>query len=315
MITSTTISPKKRTGFKKAGWSYIQPVFLCPNAKQIEAKMTDVWFVNGRDCAEVSASDRGLAYGDGLFETMRAINGQIPLWQRHKDRLIWGCGQLGIAVDQKKLETEVQKALLAFPDTQAVVKLICTRGGSAEGYKPKVDEINTYIRIAPLNSSIRAYSGLKARLCNHRLAKQPALAGIKHLNRLEQVIASRELPENFDEGVLLDSDGNLIECISSNLILVKGHKLLFPSLQSSGVKGVMQSLLREKSSQAGFEVEEAQIGLGQLGEFEEILATNAVRGIRNIEVIENHWRGSSLSAGDQLRALIKSELSENFFSF
>ena len=281
--------------------------------------MTDFHIVNGSRSAVIAGTDRGLAYGDGLFETMRVIGSDIPLWPRHKRRLIKGCLLLGIELDNKRLEQDLKSILASSRSGQSIVKLIITRGGEAAGYRqnPQSEDAphNLYLGLTALNEPASTTPVLNAQFCKHQLAKQSALAGIKHLNRLDQVLAAREIANPADEGILVDSDNQVVEAISSNLIGVKEAKLYFPNLTESGVQGIMQELVYDLAESIGLEVNTGCIGVDQFLQFDEILATNAVRGIRNICTIREHWSGTTTEIGGVLRAQLSTELSASFYSY
>jgi 4-amino-4-deoxychorismate lyase len=209
--------------------------------------------VNGQVTDRVRCDDRGLSYGDGLFETMAVVAGNIPLWQSHMQRLQRGCERLQLACpDVNVLREEV--AQLVQGAERAVIKLLLTRGSGGRGYAPVTSGIPTRVlQVHPWPELSRAYweTGVKVIFCEQRLARQPALAGIKHLNRLEQVLARGEWTDpGIQEGLVADSDGHIIEAVSHNVFLLKGKTWLTPELQYSGVAGVMRehilSLLRDK---------------------------------------------------------------------
>jgi len=276
--------------------------------------MSESWWVNGEPRQQLPVDSRGLAYGDGLFETMRLIDGDIPLLGYHLSRLEKGANRLGLLLDNNKLDSVIARAVSASDPGQNLIKLICVRRGSARGYMPGENNVDLLLKLSPL----RAESSLtepSAEVCSIRLASQPALAGIKHLNRLEQVMASRELASNNKEGILLDTNNNLIEAISSNLILVSGNTLVFPDLSESGVQGVMQAYLRDHSYQLEVSVRIDRVSREQLPGFDEILLTNAVRGVRNLGKIGQEWLAGSQTTGNRLRDYLLKKLHTGFHSF
>ncbi|MBC6428849.1 MAG: aminodeoxychorismate lyase [Cellvibrionales bacterium] len=287
--------------------------------------MPPTWLINGTKQPQLPADNRALAYGDGLFETMRAIDGQIPLWKRHRTRLLHGCERLALDPDIDQIEKNLAQAKHLADNEQAVIKLILCRRGPATGYAPTSRAHETYIRIAALDMPPAAQSdptqagdappGLIARLCTQRLATQPALAGIKHLNRLEQVLAARELHPGEDEGILLDAEGRVAEAISSNLIGVIEGRHIFPQSSAAGVRGVMQALVHDYLNQTGQQTAIEPLDLPRLQQCEELLACNAVRGIRNIARIGDLWQSRTQQAGPALRTMLRKRVSSGFFSY
>lgn len=242
--------------------------------------------VNGEISGFVPAGNRGLNYGDGLFETLLIKNGQPLWWQAHIDRLSIGCERLGMTMPpQAMLLREVKTASAGM--SSAVVKIVLTRSGQARGYAFDADgdcERIISAHAVPSNLEEAALKGRRARICDLRLAIQPALGGIKHLNRLEQVLATAE---NFDEGVhegiLLDQEDNVISAISANLFIVMEQRLLTPRLDRCGVRGVFRSqLLAAFKSRC----EQRRIQPDFLREAHEVFICNTVRGIVPITRID-----------------------------
>ncbi len=244
--------------------------------------------VNGEILALVSASDRGLNYGDGVFETLAVLQGRPRWWQDHMDRLSLGCERLGMAVPaQAVLLREVQT--VSAGQARCVVKIVLTRGGGGRGYRPEKDAQPTRVISAhswPQEIEQSADSGIVARICDLKLAIQPRTGGIKHLNRLEQVLASAELEgHEATEGILLDSDGFVISAISANLFLVNQGQLLTPRLDRSGVRGVVRARILQ-AFKARCELR--RISPDMLFEADELFLCNSVRGIIPLRRVDGH---------------------------
>jgi len=240
--------------------------------------------VNGEISTFVTATNRGLNYADGLFETLSVNRGHPRWWQAHMDRLNAGCERLGLVMpSQVVLLREVQTVCAGIP--KAVAKIVLTRTGQSRGYMPS--EQSSCVRVVsaydyPENVAEITRMGIKTRICKLRLAIQPALGGIKHLNRLEQVLASMELRGTEAlEGVLLDRDDHVISAIAANIFVVMDRRLLTPRLDLCGVRGVMRSQIL-----AGFTArcEQRRIPVDMLLEAEEVFVCNSIRGI--VPVIE-----------------------------
>ena len=244
--------------------------------------------VDGEISDRVSVLDRGLQYGDGLFETMAVLQGTPRFWQGHVDRLAAGCERLGLpTTPQAVLLREVQT--VSAGQRRCVVKVMVTRGTSGRGYAPEVPARGNRIVCSwpwPQDPGDLVQTGIRMRICNLRLGVQPVLAGLKHLNRLEQVMARAEWNDRaIHEGLLLDSSDQLVSAISSNLFLVFGNRLLTPRLDRCGVRGVMRGAIlgafRERC-------EQRRIGLDMLPEADEVFVCNAVRGVFPVTRID-HW--------------------------
>ena len=245
---------------------------------------TQAW-VNGEPCTQLSVYDRGLQFGDGLFETLAVIDGRIAHWPRHRTRLTRGCERLGLpAPAWPQLEQELQTA--ATGQTQAILKLIHTGGDSARGYaRPDAAEPGcVLLRTAwPAHLERHSLSGLRLIWCRHRLGSQPRLAGLKHLNRLDQVIARGEWRDPaIDEGLLCNQAGNVIEGVASNLFLVRGGALHTPALEDCGVAGVMRAHIMETAVQAGIEVHEDRLDEAAVRDADELFLCNSLMGLRPV---------------------------------
>ena len=243
--------------------------------------------INGEISNFVDSINRGLNYGDGLFETMVVHHGRPRRWQAHMDRLGAGCERLDISMPpQAVLLREVQTVSAGLAN--AVVKIVLTRDGLSRGYMPEDNSTSTRIvsvHIYPDGIEERARLGVQARICELRLGIQPALGGIKHLNRLEQVLASAELRENgAREGILLDREDHIISAISGNIFLVAEDRLLTPRLDRCGVRGVVRGqILNSHAARC----EQRRLGMDILHETDEVFICNSVWGIVPITAIDD----------------------------
>jgi 4-amino-4-deoxychorismate lyase len=245
--------------------------------------------INGVAVDCVDASDRGLLYGDGLFETMAVRNGRASSWSRHMARLLAGCARLGIpAVDTVQLAHEADELLAGIG--HGVLKVIVTRGSGGRGYRvPETVAPRRILQLHPWPDFPPAAeeSGVAVRLCTTRLCHNPLLAGIKHLNRLEQVLARREWDDpKIVEGLLLDVDGRLIEGTMSNLFLVRGQSLLTPDLRRCGVAGIMRSVILEQAKRLSLPVKICALDMEDLLAAEEVFLCNTLIGIWPVIAID-----------------------------
>ncbi|MGB5427528.1 MAG: aminodeoxychorismate lyase [Gammaproteobacteria bacterium] len=238
--------------------------------------------VNGEPLDCVSTSDRGLLYGDGVFETIAVRCGELCHWERHLQRLQSGCERLGLTtVDDLLLAEECR--LLIQRSQRAVVKIIITRGCGGRGYRVPVNPRPT--RIIQLHDwpdypASCAVSGVKTRICHTRLGQNAALAGIKHLNRLEQVLARQEWDDpQIMEGLLLDTGGQLVEGTMSNVFMVKGGVLMTPDLTLCGVAGIMRARVLELAKQHSIESRIQPVTLDTLLQADEVFVCNSLIGI------------------------------------
>lgn len=237
--------------------------------------------VNGHPDSPISAGDRGLAYGDGLFETLRVAGGRATLLDRHLERLRRGLSVLRIEVSVALLRDELEAA--AGELGEGLLKLIVTRGEAGRGYAmPAIARPTRILQFAPLPQypDAHARAGISLFPCATRLAHQPLLAGIKHLNRLEQVLARSEWQDDSHaEGLVCDMDGQPVEGTMSNLLLRLEGRWVTPDLSRCGVRGVMRDHLMEQLQAAGEPVVERSITMDELLASEEVVCCNSVFGV------------------------------------
>ena len=238
--------------------------------------------VNGECREHIEISDRGFQYGDGLFETIAVINGQPVFFDRHIDRLNAGCRRLYIPFPGTELLAfEAQK--LSEHSSNAVLKLILTRGSGGRGYRqPDVIQTTRVLSLHPFPDYPGSYKeqGIVARFCDTRLGLNPALAGIKHLNRLEQILARAEWTDPaIQEGIMLDINGHVIEGTMTNLFYVKNHTLYTSGLTFSGVAGIIRGILMAISSVQGISAIEHIFTQDELLSADEIFVCNSIVGI------------------------------------
>ncbi|MEL7981154.1 aminodeoxychorismate lyase [Vreelandella titanicae] len=237
------------------------------------------------DDQSVPFDDRGLAYGDGLFETVLLRTGKPVLWRYHRERLAQGCHRLGLPLPcQEALDATWQGDPTAEFE---VLKLILTRGSGGRGYA-QPDQITPRLlsRRTPFQPSVKRWQeGVTVRLCDLRLARQPRLAGIKHLNRLENVLARQEwVDATIAEGLLADSEGLVVEATSMNVFWQQAGEVLTPLLDQCGVAGTLRAALLDQGAAA-----QASLTLHQLVDVERLWVANSVQGV---------WPVTTLLAAD-----------------
>ena len=238
-------------------------------------------WVDGQPAEGLPIHDRGLAYGDGLFETIKVVGGQPELLDRHLQRLTRGCQRLAIPCDIDLLNNNLSAFCAELG--RGVAKLIVSRGEGRRGYAPPIPcRPRIVLTGSPLPDYPNAHAEQGVRLfpCTTRVAEQPILAGLKHLNRLEQVLARAEWQDSvFAEGLMRDSSGRVIEGVFSNLFIVDSDRLMTPSLERCGVAGVMREEVLERAQQAGVSTHIGDLSLDQLHRADEVFMCNSLYGI------------------------------------
>ncbi|MGB1547602.1 MAG: aminodeoxychorismate lyase [Alphaproteobacteria bacterium] len=235
--------------------------------------------VNGLPAGAVPADDRGLRYGDGVFETIAVRDGKPEFWERHRRRLQRGAERLGIEAPAEATLIGEARALLATP-RDGVLRIWLTRGSGGEGYRPAASQRPTRIlRLDPFPAHPEAAKtkGVSVRLAKTRLGRNPALAGIKHLNRLEQVLAANEErnPE-IAEALMADDAGNLIEGTRTNVFFVIEGVLTTPDLSGAGVAGILREVVLEEAKSMGREVSVRPVRPEEAKKAEEFFLTNSL---------------------------------------
>jgi 4-amino-4-deoxychorismate lyase len=244
--------------------------------------------------------DRGLSYGDGVFETMLVHQGQAVWWREHWDRLLRGAGSLGLPVPDEFLVRRECESLLA-DSPGAVLKIILTRGSGGRGYRAPEDPRPTVVLSThPAPPAIEQAVALC--WCKTKLAIQPALAGIKHLNRLEQVLARNEWndPDIFD-GVMCDTGDRVVCATSANLFALIGGRWLTPGVERCGIAGIARAWVLANVPDAA----EADLSPVEVGRADAVFLCNSVRGILPVRRIGLHeW------SGHQATSLLRRQLAE-----
>ena len=228
-----------------------------------------------------SLKDRGLAYGDGVFETIAVKAGQPLLLDLHLQRLALGCSRLAITADQALIRSE----LLGYAHAmgEGVLKLILTRGDSSRGYGASPEaQPRRILQASPMAAypEANALQGIQLFPCATRLSEQPLLAGLKHLNRLEQVLARSEWQDSaYAEGLMCDTSGRVIEGVFSNLFAVRDGMLFTADLKRCGVAGVMRAALLAEAERKLIPTQVIDISLEHLQKADEVFVCNSVYGI------------------------------------
>lgn len=267
-------------------------------------------FVNGQRVDSVCVTDRGLAYGDGLFETIRFKEKRLPAWPYHLKRLSRGVEVLKLPLEIQRVHDSMQTALQGAQNegiTDGILKLIITRGSGGRGYTPPASGVSTVIAMVrpyvPL-SLMPGADAVELKTCTYRLSHNPMLAGLKHLNRLEHVLAAQSVDlQTGQQGLILDSDDNVIETLHHNLFLVKDGSLFTPDLACCGVTGVMRSAIAEVfGPRLSVPVHVDHIRESHLQAADEVFICNGVHGITPV----HRWQEYVWSTGEITRQLMQS---------
>ena len=233
--------------------------------------------VNGEPRDSIASADRGLAYGDGVFETLLLDAGEPVWWDAHLRRLRRGCDALDIACPDARLLRE-EATRVTRDAGRGVLKLTVTRGVSLRGYAaPAGLQPTRIVSLSPWTGITAASveQGIQVRWCRTMLALQPQLAGIKHLNRLEQVLARREWNDpEIAEGLLCDSEGRVIAATAANLFLVRDGRLATPALTRCGVEGICRDWILQQAA-----VDVRDIARDAVLEADELFLCSSLRGI------------------------------------
>ncbi len=244
------------------------------------------------------AAGRGFAYGDGVFETMRAVGGTIPWWPGHHARLVLGAARLRIALPSaERIDAELHDWLALHPD--AVVKLVITRGSGGRAYAPMPDAPPVWmLAVSPPPPPPRP-GGLVLRWCETRLARQPLLAGLKHCNRLEQIMARAEWRDpDIDEGLMLDTGGDVIAATAANLFVLRDGRWWTPPLDQCGIAGVCRSWALR-----AFAAGERRLDVDDVETADAVVLCNAVRGILPVARLGERAWPPHPAVADALRRL------------
>ena len=267
------------------------------------APAPEVVLVNGVAEPHVAALDRGLHFGDGLFETIACRRGRPRFLSLHLERLALGCARLGLnAGFLDQLRDEVGTVAQAVDN--AIVKVLVTRGAAvARGYGVTGREMATRITLRyawPPENAAWSHDGVRVRTAALRLGENPALAGLKHCNRLEQVLARNEWTDpDIAEALLYSSSARLVSGTMSNVFLVQDSKLRTPRLDLCGVAGIMRRVVLREAARAGVVAEESALDAADVQHAQELFLTNARIGIWPVQALD----GRAWSPGPVTRVL------------
>ena len=256
-----------------------------------------VWF-NGELMASAGAAsvdvnqsyllDRANSFGDGVFETLLVQNGKLVLLDRHLQRLSQGLHRLSIPCVRDQLGHDLQliEPFIREGDN-FILKIVVSRGSTVFGYSSDQVSVNRLLLLQPY--TVKRVDALRLMVCETRLSMQPLLAGIKHCNRLEQVLARREVDDSdCDEGLMLNQKDRVVEATAANLFIVESDQFITAPIIDAGVIGVVREFLIEVLiPQLGFPLRKEPIDLARLEAADACLLTNSVQGLRQVTTFQS----------------------------
>lgn len=259
-------------------------------------------FLNGEPITQLApeaiTENRAFLFGDGVFETMRVFRKSIPLLKYHLSRLSESLDRLGINSPHPEI-VECVESILGHPELplSCSLRLTVSRGGHLKGYQFEQAKSDIWGIIRPCEVLSSQPHSLSIGISQVKLSNAPRLAGLKHLNRLDQVAVQADLSDQgCAEGVVLSDENYVIEGLSSNIFWAKEGKVYTPSLAKNGVKGVMRAFCVETLKHKGIEVTEVESPLEELLEADEVFMTNAVQGVRSVDaILSNRFFENSLA--------------------
>ena len=254
--------------------------------------------VNGKAGDSISVYDRGFLYGHGLFETIAVQQQQPLLLEAHLQRLETDASRLGFTAPITQIKQDIE-ALAASVEYGAIrVTLTCGEGG--RGYAtPDNLQANRIVSLFEWPPYVDEYrnSGIHLGIAEYNLANQPLLAGIKHLNRLEQVLIRQQWQNSWQEAIVCDEQGNVIEATQANLFIVNIDGCIHtPEINKCGINGVMRNTVMQYAAKIGLDVVEKTMSLTDVQNAHEIFVTNSIIGIWPVSHFrDNHYPNRQIS--------------------
>ncbi|MTC50824.1 aminodeoxychorismate lyase [Providencia alcalifaciens] len=253
------------------------------------------YWVNGISCQQIDITDRSIAFGDGCFTTIHGMNQQAKMLEQHILRLQQDSTRLKLpSVDWKQLTQHIEQVCEQQTDDEFVVKVMISRGAGGRGYSSqgfKQPTIMVMVSPFPKHYATLQCQGAALMLSRIPLSRNPILAGMKHLNRLEQVLIRQEIDDaKLDEAVVLDTHGVMVECCSANIFWRIGRDVYTPILEQSGVNGLMRQKIIAKLKDSQYHLAEVERFPAILTQCDEVIICNALMPIlpvKSIQLSEN----------------------------
>ena len=265
--------------------------------------MQPLTLINGSATRTLASSDRGLNFGQGVSTRIKVVGGRAQLWREHMALLQHGCSALGFHINA--VEKLVKRDLGLIPKRDLSLRVTLTAGlGSNSLVAPADFQPTRILQIEPCHFAEPPVEGVSAILCQTPLAIQPQLAGIKQLNRIEQVLARAEWRDpQVREGIMLDTSGALVGGTRSNLFWVKQGTLFTPDLSQAGIRGAMRSAVIRLAHQQGIDLHEVREAPAVLSSVEELFFCNSIEGILPVNALaQNQYAVGSKTLTGQLQA-------------
>ena len=275
--------------------------------------------INNEFKDNISILDRGFSYGDGFFETMlwdylggaARPNLKVQFWERHYNRIKNGCNLMEIKLpnltDLLKQREKILQRSFNQSLSEGILKLIITRGIGGRGYKFENNMKPTIAFLSfpkPQRSPSIYKSGVKTIFCKNKLYSHNRLSGLKHMNRLDSVLARSEWEDEFFEGIILDEKDNLVEGTMTNIFFIKDDTLITPPIEKTGISGILRQVVIEKAKTFFKKIVISKINIKTLSSFNQMFLTNSV-----IKVVPVNSLGrNKFVIGENLKNLI------NFFN-
>lgn len=259
---------------------------------------THLYLVNGSFNHTISPFDRGFAYGDGVFRTIKMQGGLPEHWPQHYQKLVADCAAINIVCPSAELLiSDLSQLFLGDAensDLTAVAKIIITRGEGNRGYTPPaiIAPMRVVVKSAmPNYPESRFNDGVNLTVCETRLAAQPLLAGIKSLNRLENVLARMEwagidVSADIADGIMLDMQDNVIECTAANIFARFGDTLITPSLLECGIAGITRQRIIDLAHTLKLKIAVETFNLEKLYAADEVIICNSLYGAWQVKSVQ-----------------------------
>ncbi len=256
--------------------------------------------INGVTADYLNVNDRAIHYGDGLFETILCSENKLLYWSQHYLRLQRSAQRLKLRCPDEDVLLGDIRSLLKLNETPGSkvcsIKIIITRGSSDRGYV--IPKKTNEKRIVLMSALAADYSSLlsgellsgELYICKNQVSINESLAGLKHLNRLENVLARNEWNDTannqFIDGLMLNARQQVIEGSMSNVFAIKENNLYTPDLSQSGVNGIMRDMIIDAAGRNNIQLSILNLKLEDLYEMEEIFISNSLIGIRSVNKID-----------------------------
>lgn len=271
--------------------------------------------VNGQENTQTSALDRGLLYGQSVFETIAVSHSKACLLDLHLKRLLHGADALNIPICIDEVMADIDLALAHAKLSRAVLRLSISMGEGGRGYLDPINAAPTRIvslHAYPTHEEAYWSEGINLGVAGIRLSHQPALAGLKHGNRLEQIIARSQWQADWQEALLLDQNDNVVEATQSNVFIVKDGTVSTPKLESAGVAGVAREYIISQLDNLGMRFESVSLSVNQIEAADAVFLSNSVIGIWPVKQFKNRIYSSFNVSRKLLKLMIKNEVIPNY---